>query len=138
MTDRSTSTVRPASASLINSTGRRTAWTSLFLIDSRNDPNLTPVWSVMKSMHAPSLAVSRPRPAKKAANRSSTIWWRRTVPSALPASRNTDKTWLMAALTSVSPMRITSAFGSGMNREAILRRYLPRPASSTSQRRPAG
>ncbi len=89
ITDRSTSTARPASASAINTTGRRTAWTSLSLTDSRNDPNLTPVWFAMKSMHTCSLAVSRPRPTKKTANRSSTTWWRRTVPSALPASRNT-------------------------------------------------
>jgi hypothetical protein len=59
--------------SAINTTGRRTAWTSLSLTESLNDPNLTPVWLVMKSMHTRSLAVSKPRPAKKATNRSSTI-----------------------------------------------------------------
>ena len=46
----------------------------------------------MKSTHTWSLAVSRPRPARKAANRSSTTWWRRIVPSDLPASRNAATT----------------------------------------------
>jgi hypothetical protein len=72
-TDQSTSTTRPASASVISTTGRRTAWTSLSVTGSHNDANLTPVWFAMKSTHTCSLAVlARPRPVKKTANRSST------------------------------------------------------------------
>ena len=109
--------------------GGSTAWTALSLTGSRNDPNLTPVWFAMKSIHTRSLAVPRPRPAKKAANRSSTTRWRRTVPSALPAARNTAKTRPTETLASASPTRITSAFGSGMNRQAILRRCEQCPAA---------
>ena len=92
ITDWSMTTARPASASAISTTGRRTAWTSLSRTGSRNAPSLVPVWLAMKSTHTWSLALSRPRPARKAANRSSTTWWRRIVPSDLPASRNAART----------------------------------------------
>jgi hypothetical protein len=58
-----------------------------------------------------------PRPARKAANRSSTTCWRRIVCSALPASRNAARTRPAATLASASPIRITSAFSSGMNEQ---------------------
>ena len=67
-------TARPASASAISTTGRRTAWTSLSATGSRSAPSLVPVWPAMKSTHTWSLAALRPRPARKAANRSSTTW----------------------------------------------------------------
>jgi len=67
-------TARPASASAIKTTGRRTALTFLSATGSRSAPSLIPVWPAMKSTHAWSLAVLSPRPARKAANRSSTAW----------------------------------------------------------------
>ncbi len=55
----------------------------------RPTPATPPAWSrsgsATKSTHTWSLAVSRPRPARKAANRSSTTWWRRIVPSRPPS-----------------------------------------------------
>jgi hypothetical protein len=74
ITDRSISTGRPANTSATNTTGRRTALTSLSLTDSRNDPNLTPVCFSTKSMHTRSLTIGvpRPRPATNTTNRSNT------------------------------------------------------------------
>ena len=65
ITVRSTSTALPASTSAINTTGRRTAWTSLSLTGSRNDPNLTPVWFAMNSTHTWSLTVSIAAPSQE-------------------------------------------------------------------------
>ena len=65
---------RPASASASRTAGRRTALTSLSATGSRSALSLVPVWPAMKSTHTWSLAVLRPRPARNAANRSSTAW----------------------------------------------------------------
>ena len=50
-------------------------------------------------------------------------------------ARNAAKTRPTESLTSAPPMRITSAFGSGMNRQAILRRCEQRPAARPLRRR---
>ena len=84
----------------------------------------------MKSMHTRSLAVSRPRPGQESSEpvQHSPLPPDRSLgPASIPQHRHDTADAFLDACLFAS--RITSASGSGMNRQVILRRCEQRPAA---------